>query len=743
MSLTILDSSTAAAVAAATNQTDQLAALLAPWAGGNVIARVMSGATLRATSTHGPWVVNGGASPRSATIGALVSSVRAAVGTQDRVVFRAGSTDIFMLTSGVGSGDVPFAFPVNALRRDNLVGLTITAMQWLPLAPPAPAQTITLSALAGLSAVAGGAPLSFSALVANPTALPLGLVLETVSGPTVTPTPSSSTWSLGDLNKAISAAWAAAGTSVIRVRDANNQTSNSLSVTVAPAPPVATALTLSFPSTGDTNTPVAVVVTPDAAIASGGGTATLSASNGGTLGATTLNFTAGSSAPQSTTLNRSADGASVVTMTNNMGLTNAGSGATYTSSTNLLRAPPSGMSNKTLLYGDSLTEDAFRATFWYWANGLLGAPLDIVANSGVSGRSVGDMDNEFNNDYLDPGGHPGASGVSGLGLIILMGGTNGWRGNSPATMDSGTIASINSLIAKAKAKAQYVLWVTMPPIVGGVSSPTYARDVFNNTLRSIVAADTSGRVSLLEPHAGTTNGSGGGLSQMFQPDGCHWAALGTYTTALGSLAPMTAYLANQSFPSAPLITDPAHVYPAFPQWVTNPAMVGSNSVSGGFVGALPNNWAIGAYGAGAHGGVLSIRAADVGDPNQRPWLRIKPNASFNSQAPTFEITAAGRAITNVDPPSFAQMMEVNFVGLQNFERLEFSLQNQFGNRFSIMSYLPLPATGITARTTMRNNFHTAGFAGGGTPRLYAMLWGLNNASGEMGYVEVRCPAIEG
>lgn len=431
------------------------------------------------------------------------------------------------------------------------------------------------------------------------------------------------------------------------------------------------------------------------------------------------------------------------------GATITGNPQSVTASVSLIRPPAAGMSNKTLLYGDSLTEDAFRSTFWYWANGLMGAPLDIVANSGVSGRSLGDMDNEFNNNYLDAGGHPGCSGISGLGLIIIMGGTNGWRGAGPvSSVDSGTIASINSLIAKAKTKAQYVLWVSMPPIVtsivgGNPSAPGYPRNTLNDQIRSIIAADSSGRVSFLEPHSLTTDGAGSGIASMFQPDGYHWGPLGTYTTAVGAQAGLTAYLANQGYPSAPLITDPAHVYPAFPQWVTNPAMTGSVAVTGGFTGALPTNWAIGAYGAGAHGGVLTIRAADVGDPNQRPWLRIKPSASYNSQAVTFEITAAGRAITSGDPASFAQMMEVNFVGLQNFERLEFSLQNQFGNRFSIMSYLPVPAAGLTARTTMRNNFHTAGFAGGGTPRLNAMLWGLNNATGEMGYFEVRCPSIEG
>ena len=73
-------------------------------------------------------------------------------------------------------------------------------------------------------------------------------------------------------------------------------------------------------------------VTPNAAIGATG-TATLAVSGGGTLGTTTLNFTAGSSASQSTTLTRSTDGTSTLTLTNNMGLSNGGSPATFTSTT--------------------------------------------------------------------------------------------------------------------------------------------------------------------------------------------------------------------------------------------------------------------------------------------------------------------------------------------------------------------------------------------------------------------------
>lgn len=131
---------------------------------------------------------------------------------------------------------------------------------------------------------------------------------------------------------------------------------------VAPPPPppapAASALTLSMASTGTTGSATLVTVTPNAAIGATG-TATLSVSGGGTLGTSTLNFTAGSSAAQSTTLTRTTDGLSTVTMTNNMGLTNIGSPANYTSST----APVVSTAGGTASFSLSSTAGATLAPF--------------------------------------------------------------------------------------------------------------------------------------------------------------------------------------------------------------------------------------------------------------------------------------------------------------------------------------------------------------------------------------------
>jgi hypothetical protein len=109
-----------------------------------------------------------------------------------------------------------------------------------------------------------------------------------------------------------------------------------ITITANPALPVsvvtATALTLTLSASSGTNgVPITVTITPNGPIPSGGLSVTLAASNGGVLGSTSLSFTSGSTAAQTTTLTRSTTGSSTVTMTNSAGLTNAGSGATFTS----------------------------------------------------------------------------------------------------------------------------------------------------------------------------------------------------------------------------------------------------------------------------------------------------------------------------------------------------------------------------------------------------------------------------
>ncbi len=134
MALTVIDSGVQIELASTAAQEEQLAALIAPWAGGNVTARVMAGDTLLATLTQGPWVMDSEI-PRKVVLGTRQARTFVATGVPTRIVFRAGSTDVFQLTAGVGGGDVAFAASITSPALERLDGLVITAASALPVVP--------------------------------------------------------------------------------------------------------------------------------------------------------------------------------------------------------------------------------------------------------------------------------------------------------------------------------------------------------------------------------------------------------------------------------------------------------------------------------------------------------------------------------------------------------------------------------------------------------------------------------
>jgi hypothetical protein len=237
MAITILDPTVAAAVAAATSQEAQRAALLAPFGSADVTVRALNSATLRETMTYGAWVTDS-LTPRGATLGPLLARSVASTGAPSSFVFRAGSLDVFSMTGGVSpeAADIVLVSGISVSARTNLSDGSMSKV------------TVT----------------------ANP----------------------------------------------------------ALAVTDA----VATAFALTISSTSGTNgIAVTLTVTPNGPIPPGGASVTLAASNGGTLGTTSLSFTSGSVGSLGTTLTRSTAGTSTVTMTNNKGLSNNGSPVSFTS----------------------------------------------------------------------------------------------------------------------------------------------------------------------------------------------------------------------------------------------------------------------------------------------------------------------------------------------------------------------------------------------------------------------------
>lgn len=157
------------------------------------------------------------------------------------------------------------------------------------------------------------------------------VVTWSTDGSAASPT---STISTGSTTASVMISWGSTGTKSVDFSISPTLTKAGAPISVTLSGTSATALALSVPANGTTGNPSTISVVPNGVIASSG-TATLSVSGGGTLGTTTLTFTAGSSAVQSTTLTRATDGTSVVTLTNDMGLTNSGSPASFASVTSI------------------------------------------------------------------------------------------------------------------------------------------------------------------------------------------------------------------------------------------------------------------------------------------------------------------------------------------------------------------------------------------------------------------------
>ena len=600
---------------------------------------------------------------------------------------------------------------------------TVNASGVAPPPPPAPA--LVLSALGGLS-VQTGTQLSFGVVLANPGTLPLVGTPENVAGTAVF-SPATVTWSLGDLNKAFAATWAAAGAKTIRVTAPGGLVSNTLDITVTspppPPPPAPTLATLSGSNAANVGVAHVDTVTLDVA-ADQDYTVTWSRSDGATGPATstilqgqtaasgsstwtaagagrTVDFTispaltragrplavtvsaaqlafaplssvpyglasaggtitnTGSTASGPWSLNVPAgwtispnSGASIavgatvnLTITATRGaqnLTLTCSGATITGATqsvtgidSIIRAPAAGVSNKMAITGDSLNEHFFLDCWTYWANGRIGAPLDIVANSAVSGRSISDVAAQLANSYKDPGGHPGFAGLPPLGWASMPAiGTNGWRGAGTATsVDSGTQADFLSCIAQMKTYGAHVIIGPILPVVGvnNLDAPWRVMAAYQ---RAACAADTSGLVHFLDATSVLLDGSGNANPAYFRVDGYHLNELGSYVLGVAWSSLLAQLFVNQGYASAPLVTDAADVYPTTAQWCTNPTNTGGNP---------PTGTSVGQYGTGFTFS-SSIVSAAGGDSNTTPWLRVTPTVlGVNGYAMTLTQAASGAA----------------------------------------------------------------------------------------------------
>ncbi len=131
MPFRIVDSATRSACAAAANQQAQLEALIAPWAGAPVTARLYTtGGTLLRTITLPALTVAG--SPPSITLGSHTGDTAVSTGTPGMWVFSNGATEIFRMDAGLTGALINHAGAVKTGCTPTLNGVVITGNQALP-----------------------------------------------------------------------------------------------------------------------------------------------------------------------------------------------------------------------------------------------------------------------------------------------------------------------------------------------------------------------------------------------------------------------------------------------------------------------------------------------------------------------------------------------------------------------------------------------------------------------------------
>jgi hypothetical protein len=405
-----------------------------------------------------------------------------------------------------------------------------------------------------------------------------------------------------------------------------------------------------------------------------------------------------------------------------------------------IKAPPAGVSNLAALIGDSNTEHSFRATQAYWRNGLLGGVLDLRANSGKSGVGIVDLLTQVDELYTN-GANAGLQGLPPLGWVILQFGTNGWRGAT--VVDSTMRSQFTTLVNKLKLVAEHVVIITMPPAGGVATAKAAGYPVVRAYFQEFVLADTSNRTHLIDGWGDVIDASGNIIPVHWLVDEYHPSGAGSLRVAQTEKAQFEALFALQGYGRAPLVTDPADVYPAQPQWISNPTGAGNVSFGGGWSGNLPTGWSISTNGSGI-GGTTAIVLADVGDPNQVPWVRITPTTQSNFAQIYLGFTASGRTITTTDPSELEQLVEVRFNGMTRFNMLEFWIQNNSGNKFVQTAYLKWGETiGAFETAVLRQRYYRGSGVAGGTPQGVIYIHSVVAGSGDVGYVDVRCPSFRG
>lgn len=392
-----------------------------------------------------------------------------------------------------------------------------------------------------------------------------------------------------------------------------------------------------------------------------------------------------------------------------------------------------------VLVGDSLMDPLYGELHEVtWLNALAGGKLKTIANLGVAGNTVGDILARIDNSYTAT--PPGMAGLGTVGWVVLRVGTNNTRGGS--TINGTAQTQYASLIAKLKAYASRVIVLGVPPV--GAPESGAGVNSYNTWLASYCA--TVSGVTFIDDTTGVNNGSGDWVSGYAPGDGIHFGGKAAQRMAADGAAAFAAALAPYDYAS-PISTDSADKYPTNPQWVTNHVMSGTGGTNSLGSGSVPTGWAVSSYGTGFTA-TTSIVAADVGDPNQTPWLRITPTAVTNAAGGhlQFVATMAGRTITTLDPNPLELVAEYRFNSLDasRFSVLRAYVYGASNENMTAQAKLQMGDATLNgsavARTSRKRPASAVSHA---SASLKFELVPNQIFSGSMGSIDVRCATVRG
>jgi hypothetical protein len=267
----------------------------------------------------------------------------------------------------------------------------------------------------------------------------------------------------------------------------------------------------------------------------------------------------------------------------------------------------------------------------------------------------------INNAYTHPTA-PGMDGLGELGWAILKIGTNDTRWGASITPANQT--SYTNLITAMLARAANVIVMAVPPCGPNANGASGAGV---NSFNIWLAAHCAGRanVHFINDTATVGTGTGEWAAAYMPTDGIHYGAKAKHRMSIDGAAAFAAIVNPFGYPS-PISLDATDVYPAQPQWVTNHRMTGGGGAT------MPTGWSVTHH---AYSAVYTkeVVAADVGDVNQAPWIRVTPTACSASTADFIKVacTLSGRAVTTVDPVMLEMMAEIRFNNFSGTKWTEF------------------------------------------------------------------------